>query len=521
MKWGWLLTAVALAVYLLARRRKLGRATLAAGVAATVVAVLIGTGVIHLPNIEKLIEDVGTKLGKWTYLLVGTLAYLETGAFVGLIAPGETAVLVGGVVAGQGQISLLVLIAIVWTCAVAGDLTSYTLGRRLGRSWLLRHGDRLKITEARLHQVERFFERRGGLTILVGRFIGLVRALAPFIAGTSRMPLRVFLPYDVVGAGAWSITFCVLGYVFWRSFSRVTQYVSRGLFAFGTVVALGLALYALVRLRRDPVWRETARTWLHEHEDRPFLRPLVRLAGPLWRRVLSPAAGGVDATARFGLNRLTPGNLGLELTTLIALASVGTFTFVLLGEMIQENAEPRIDRWAADIAHRVRFSMLTDVAKVVTNLGALPVAGGVVLVTALFALHRRRVVESVALIAGMTLVYAAVHIAKGAYDRPRPSGELVDTVLSAYPSGHSAYAVAWVVCALVLVRAGVGWAVRFAVLFVAIGIVAAVALSRVYLRAHYLTDVLGGVALGVAIWSLVGIAALFAGAVRHNEAPKT
>src|SRR4051794_20980208 len=306
MKWGWLLTATVLAVYLLARRRKLGRATLAAGVLATAAAVLVGTGVIELPNLEKLIEDVGTRLGKWTYLLVGTLAFLETGAFVGLVAPGETAVLVGGVVAGQGQISLLVLIAIVWGCAVAGDLTSYTLGRRLGRSWLVKHGERVKITEERLHQVERFFARRGGLTILIGRFIGLVRALAPFIAGTSKMPLRVFLPYDIVGAGAWATTFCVLGYVFWQSFDKVTQYVSRGLVAFATVVGLAVALYLLVQLRRDPAKREQVRVWLREREDRPLMRPLVRLAGPVWRRLLSPAAGGVDATARFGLGRLTP-----------------------------------------------------------------------------------------------------------------------------------------------------------------------------------------------------------------------
>ena len=67
---------------------------------------LSGTGIVEPPNLEKLIEDVGTKLGKWTYLLVGALAFLETGAFIGLVAPGETAVLVGGVVAGQGQISL-------------------------------------------------------------------------------------------------------------------------------------------------------------------------------------------------------------------------------------------------------------------------------------------------------------------------------------------------------------------------------------------------------------------------------
>lgn len=521
MKWGWLLAAVALAVYLLARRRKLGRPTLAGGAIAVVAGVLIGVGVIHLPNLEKLIEDIGTHLGKWTYLLVGALAFLETGAFVGLVAPGETAVLVGGVVAGQGQISLLVLIAIVWSCAVAGDLTSYVLGRRLGRAWLLRHGDRLKITEERLHTVERFFERRGGLTILIGRFIGLVRALAPFIAGTSRMPLRVFLPYDVVGAGAWAITFCVLGYVFWQSFDKVTQYVSRGLFAFGTVVALGLALYALVRLRRDPEWREKVRTWLTEREDRPFVRPLIRLGGPVWRRFLSPAAGGIDATARFGLDRLRPGNpLGLELTTLIAFAGVGTFSFFLLGQMIEEQAIPRIDQWAYDAIDPFRFTALTDAVKVLTDVGSLPVTGAAVLATALFALRRRRPVESAALVVGMLLVYVTVHVAKAAYDRPRPSGMLVDAVGASYPSAHAAYSVAFVACAIVLVRAGVGWALRIGMVTVAVVLVAFVALSRVYLRAHYLSDVLGGVALSVAVWSLVAIVGLFAGAVRHNGAPK-
>ena len=124
------------------------------------VAVLVGFGVIHLPNFEKLLEDAGNTLGPWTYLVVGGLAFAETGAFLGFIAPGETAVIVGGLVAGQGQISLIGLIAVVWSCAVAGDMTSYYLGRRLGRQWLLEHGARLKITEERLDQVERFLEKR-------------------------------------------------------------------------------------------------------------------------------------------------------------------------------------------------------------------------------------------------------------------------------------------------------------------------------------------------------------------------
>ena len=115
-----------------------------------------------------------------------------------------------------------------------------------------------------------------------------------------------------------------------------------------------------------------------------------------------------------------------------------------------------------------------------------------------------------------------MHITKAAYDRPRPPDALVDTrTRRRIPSGHAAYAVTLVACATVLVRAGVGWAVRFAAVTVARGRSSrSSASTRVYLRAHYLTDVLGGVALGVAIWSLVGALALFAGRVRHNGAER-
>ena len=144
------------------------------------------------------------------------MAFLETGAFVGLIAPGETVVIVGGLVAGQGEINIIILIGLVWVCAVAGDTTSFLLGRRLGREFILKHGHRVRITETRLEQVEGFLHRHGGATILFGRFLGLVRALAPFVAGASRLPVRRFLPYDIVAAGAWATTFCLLGYIFWQ-----------------------------------------------------------------------------------------------------------------------------------------------------------------------------------------------------------------------------------------------------------------------------------------------------------------
>jgi undecaprenyl-diphosphatase len=518
IKWTWLVGGIGLAGYLLARRRSHGRPTLGAGLVVAALAVLIGTRVIPLPNFETLILRVGETLGPWTYLLVGVMAYLETGAFVGLIAPGETTVIVGGLVAGQGQISLVLLIALVWTCAVAGDLTSYALGRRLGREFLVRHGPRLKITEARLAHVEDFFARRGGVTILIGRFIGLVRALAPFVAGASRMPLRTFLPYDVLGAGAWATTFCVLGYVFWRSFHQLTTYVSRGLLAFGSLVALGVAIWWLVQLRRDPERRRRVRAWFAEREDRAAWRPLVRAAGPLWRWVGRPAAAGAEGAARFSWARLTPGPLGLELTTMLALAAVAGFAFYVVGDWFDAGAARSADDAARTVAERLRGDLPVRVAKGVTFLGTWPAVAIIAGLTAVWAAARRRWIDAAALVAGVALSPLALHAAKAAYDRPRPAGGVVDTMLSAYPSGHATYAVTWVACALVLVRAGTGWAVRFAAVAVAIGLVGAVALTRVYLGAHWLTDVLGGVALGVAVWSVVGCVAIIAAFLRHNGA---
>jgi membrane-associated phospholipid phosphatase len=162
------------------------------------------------------------------------------------------------------------------------------------------------------------------------------------------------------------------------------------------------------------------------------------------------------------------------------------------------------------------MDQLVSVAKVVTDLGSSWVTAPLAAVTAIFAIVRRRPIEAVALIAGWLLVWAAVHVTKTAYDRARPSGSLVETFNQAYPSGHAAYAVTWIAVAVVLVRAGVGWATRIAAVTVAVIIVAVVAVTRVHLRAHYLTDVLGGISLSVAIWSFMGIFALFAGRVRHN-----
>jgi membrane-associated protein len=129
----------------------------------------------------------------------------------------------------------------VWGAAAAGDFASFVLGRRLGRRFLVARGPRFGVTQPRLARVEGFFDRHGPKAILVGRFVGIVRAVAPFLAGSSGMRMRAFLPWSILGTAAWAATFVSIGYAFSESFSAAADYVTHGAFALAVVAALALA----------------------------------------------------------------------------------------------------------------------------------------------------------------------------------------------------------------------------------------------------------------------------------------
>ena len=508
--------AVALALWLIVRRKRLPRWGLAVGAVAVAGLAAFGAGLVPVPDVERAARDAGRMLGEWTYLVVGLLAFLETGAFVGLVAPGETAVLIGGVIAGQGEIDPIVLIAVVWAAAVAGDLTSYALGRRLGRGFLERHGPRLRITAERLDQVEGFFERHGGPTILAGRFVGLVRALAPFIAGASRMPLRQFLAYDVLAAGAWSTVFVVLGYLFWRSLDRIETYVGRGTAALTAVLVLLAAAVFAYRLAHDRALRRRTRAWMHAQAERPALRPLAAVLRPLFHRVLVPLGQRVAGPARFVADRLTPGELGLELTTLLSVAAGGAFAFLLMATQVDDHSFLPGDTMAFDVVEPVRTGWIDDGITLLTDVGSFPAAALAVVATAVWAARHARVEEALALPLGMVLTLLATQASKAEIGRPRPAEPVAATAGLSYPSGHAAYAVAFVACAVVLVRAGHATALRFASVTVALAVAAGVGATRIYLRAHYLSDVLGGLALGLAVFATCGAVAVVVAHFREN-----
>jgi undecaprenyl-diphosphatase len=457
-------------------------------------------------DLEEIIQDLSEGLGAWTYLLVALLAFLETGAFVGLVAPGEFTVLLGGAVAGQGDVSLPLILAITWLSAFLGDSVSFMLGDRLGRDFLVKHGGKVRITEERLAQVEAYFARHGGKTILIGRFIGLVRALAPFIAGTSKMGYRAFWPYSVLGTGLWAATFILIGYFASQSLDTVAEIVSKGLIWFGIFVGFVVGVVVLIRYLRVPENRQNA---AREMERRPYLRPLLA-AG----RRLRPQG-------RFLWQRLTPGGLGLEFTTLMAVLSVGLFVLIAYWSIVAGDPGPTPgDQTALDIARDLSNGVLEALAKGITFFGSLFVVGPIMIAAAAWLASQRRWTELAVLLSGMAVIVVMSSEIKAWTDRPRPPGGLVEASEEAFPSKHAAYATFYTWFAITIAwRVEPGITKRSLLIGAGVAVTALIGLTRVYLRVHWQSDVTAGWALGFSAFAAAAAIALLVAYFRDNPRP--
>jgi membrane protein DedA with SNARE-associated domain len=516
-----IVAAVALAALVIWKRKRLGFEKTAVLLLVSVGLIVWASGLLSLlPNPEKVIEDIAQALGPWTYALVGVMAFLETGAFVGLIAPGEFTVIIGGVVAGQGEISIVALIGLTWLCCVLGDTASFFIGKRLGRAFLVKHGPKVRIDEETLKKVESYFDRHGGKTVLIGRFIGLVRAVAPFVAGSSGMRYRQFLPFSILGTGLWATTFCLLGFFFYRSFEKVANVAGQVTLVFGTLVAIIVGGVWAYRRLREEEQRRAFFAWLDKQGQRPLLRPVAAVVRPLWKRVIMPVSRFLAPQARFLWARITPGGLGMELTTALAVSAVGSYVFALTTVDVVDpgyKGPTRLDNRVMDMVPDVRTDVGVDVAKVISQLGAASVVFALVAIAVVLLAWRRRPYELFVLLIGTLLVYAGVHITKAAVDRPRAPGSLVETMGSSYPSGHAAYATVYVVLGIIAARVLPNLASKAALVTGTVVVAFLIGASRVYLGAHYYSDVVAGWALGAFVFGTCAIVALVVSYVRQND----
>jgi membrane-associated protein len=186
--------------------------------------------------------------GAWVYALLFLIIFTETGVVVFPFLPGDSLLFIVGALCGAGLMSLPLTIALLWAAAVLGNQTNYTIGRHIGPR-VFQWEDSRFFNKAAFEQAHAFYERYGGITIVLARFMPFVRTFAPFVAGVAQMTRRKFSLYDVTGGGLWVVGLVGAGYLF-GGIAWVQQHLDKIIWALIIVPGL-IALYGGWKARRD------------------------------------------------------------------------------------------------------------------------------------------------------------------------------------------------------------------------------------------------------------------------------
>ena len=170
-----------------------------------------------MPDLKEIIQAIG-------YLGVFAMIFAESGMFVGFFFPGDSLLFTAGFLASTGVFNIHVLVIGCFTAAVAGDNIGYYIGHRFGRR-LFHKKDSLFFHKDHLMRAERFYEKHGGKTIILARFMPIIRTFAPVAAGIGKMNYLTFLTFDIIGGLLWAVALPYLGYYLGRSIPDIDKYL--------------------------------------------------------------------------------------------------------------------------------------------------------------------------------------------------------------------------------------------------------------------------------------------------------
>ncbi len=432
-------------------------------------------------------------LGYWAVLL---FSLLESLAFVGVVVPGALFVVFAGSLAAKGYFDLGDLVWFAAAGAILGDGISFRMGK--GSFIRFREDNRI-FKPALLERGKDFFARHGGKSVFLGRFVGLIRAVIPFVAGMSGMDAKRFYLWNVASGILWAATHLLAGYFLGQAWRAVEIWSTR----FGVVLAATLLLALCA-------W------WVKRFFEKRG-REAVDFAGSLF----ASAGGAISGDPRvrnlvakypaffaFMGKRLDRTRFsGLPLTML---GIVFLYVLLLLAGVIEDvlSLDPivALDTRLENLLFAFRDPLLVKVFLWITLLAkARIVLCVMLLLVVVFLLRKQRefVLPLIVTVAGSGMFNL---LGKIAIHRQRPPGIGVYAEMSfAFPSGHSAVAASlYGFVAYYLWREAASWGRRLNILFLGMFLMAAIGFSRLYLGVHYLSDVLGGYLLGV-LWLIIGI----------------
>jgi len=458
---------------------------------------------------EGLLSIIGL-LGHWGYLIIFVAAFFESSAFMGLLMPGESVVVLSGFLASQGYLEIGDLLWVVSLGAVLGDSVGYGLGKAIGRGYFERHKRLLFLKEKHLRRVDAYFQQHGGKTVFFGRFVGFLRAMAPFAAGMSRMPYRRFFIYNVTGGILWSVSFTLLGYFFGQSWRLIEKWSGRtGLFALLmllVVVFFGYLYRTLVKRQAEIYgwfW-DKYRSFISSRHVKGFIE-------------------GHPGIVTFVRERLSPTSyLGLHLTVGLAISAIFVWIFSGITEdILTRDPLVVVDQWVLNHILYFRTPAVTGILIIFARLGSWQIIaiGSLVIITCL--LFKKRIDELLSFIVAILGGNLLFLIFKMAIDRVRPIPEttLIKAVGWSFPSGHAVMSVIFYgMISYFLIRETRSWKLHVLTAMASLFVVFLIGVSRIYLQVHYLSDVIAGYAGGL-FWLTMCITGLEVYRKKQNHEP--
>ncbi len=197
-----------------------------------------------LTDVEGLIRWGGTAL-------VCLIVFVETGLFVGFFLPGDSLLVTAGVFAAAGHLDLAALLTLVSLCAFAGDQLGYLIGHHAGEA-LYRRDDSFLFRKKHLQRAHDFYDRYGGKTVILARYVPIVRTFAPAVAGAAAMPYRRYVSYSVIGGPLWVGSMALTGYFLGSAVPDINQNIHLVIIAVVFISFLPAIFEVLRHRRRKP-----------------------------------------------------------------------------------------------------------------------------------------------------------------------------------------------------------------------------------------------------------------------------
>lgn len=452
-----------------------------------------------------MLDVVSQWVSHYGYAIVALFLFIEA---LGVPVPGETALVTAAALAGRGTLSVVGVVLAAFAGTVAGGHAGYWIGHRGGRAVLTKYGRWVGLTEKRLDKTHAFFAAHGAKTVLLGRFVAVVRSFTGILAGLSDMPMRTFAAYNAAGGALWVVVFSGLGYAFGRNLPRLVHYIGR----VSLVLALLIAIVAsVVFLSR---WFARNRTTFIAELDE---RLAHASEGPRMSRMKVQHPRTFMLVTRWAHGEYLA--IHLAIGFMISLAVIAIFASISEG-LVDSSPLTRFDVAVANRLQQSANAGILQVFGVVSSIGAQGAMTALFILGAFLFAARRRGLElagwSAAFLGGAALD-AALRFVVRRSELPFADLVLLDWGVGIV-SGHALGVVvgfgmlAWLLSQLVR-----GAVARTAIVLVATAMVVTIVTSRLYLGQAYISDAAAGLASGF-VW----LAACVSGIelARQRQQPK-